>query len=126
MTVASFEVYREFYFEAAHALYDPEAKDGGKYRNLHGHSFRVRVTLRGERHPEEQWVMDLGKLGRRLAELREKLDHSFLNDLEGLGKPTLENLCLYIWRDLAPALPGLCEIGIFRDSCFEGCVYRGD
>ena len=27
--------------------------------------------------------MDLGRLGRRLAELREKLDHTFLNDLEG-------------------------------------------
>jgi 6-pyruvoyltetrahydropterin/6-carboxytetrahydropterin synthase len=124
--VASFEVFREFYFEAAHALYDPEHPTGGKYRNLHGHSFRVRVTLRGERSQEEQWVMDLGKLGRRLAELREKLDHSFLNDLDGLGKPTLENLCLYIWGDLAPFAPGLREVGVFRDSCFEGCVYRGD
>jgi 6-pyruvoyltetrahydropterin/6-carboxytetrahydropterin synthase len=70
--------------------------------------------------------MDLGKLGRRLNELRERLDHSFLNDLESLGKPTLENLCAYIWRDLEPDLPGLTEVGIFRDSCFEGCVYRGD
>ena len=52
--MASFEVFREFYFEAAHALYDPEAKDGGKYRNLHGHSFRVRVSLRGERVCEEE------------------------------------------------------------------------
>jgi 6-pyruvoyltetrahydropterin/6-carboxytetrahydropterin synthase len=49
-----------------------------------------------------------------------------LNDLEGLGKPTLENLCLYIWSDLSPFAPGLCEVGVFRDSCFEGCVYRGD
>ena len=120
----SFEVFREFYFEAAHALYDPEAVDGGKYRNLHGHSFRVRVTLKGERDADE-WVMDLGKLGRRLGELRERLDHSFLNDLEGLGKPTLENLCLYIWAELKPSLP-LSEVGLFRDSCFEGCVYRGD
>ena len=86
----------------------------------------MRVTLRGERHQDEQWVMDLGKLGRRLAELREKLDHSFLNDLEGIGKPTLENLCLYIWSDLSPFAPNLCEVGVFRDSCFEGCVYRGD
>ncbi len=124
--MASFDVFREFYFEAAHALYDPEAPAGGKYRNLHGHSFRVRVTLRGERLPEEQWVMDLGKLGRRLASLREDLDHSFLNDLEGLGKPTLENLCLYIWRRLASDLPGLFEVALYRDSLFEGCVYRGD
>lgn len=124
--MASFEVFREFYFEAAHALYDPDAKDGGIYRNLHGHSFRVRVTLRGERLPEEQWVIDLGKLGRRLEELRGKLDHSFLNDLEGLGKPTLENLSLFIWGELAPSLPCLAEIGVFRDSLREGCVYRGD
>lgn len=124
--MASFEIFREFYFEAAHALYDPEQADGGKYRNLHGHSFRVRVTLRGERLGDEQWVMDLGKLGRRLASLRERLDHSFLNDLEGLGKPTLENLCLYIWRDLEASIPALSEVGVFRDSCFEGCLYRGD
>lgn len=124
--MATFEIFREFYFEAAHALYDPEAPKGGKYANLHGHSFRVRVTLRGERRSEEQWVMDLGRLGRRLGELRERLDHSFLNDIEGLGKPTLENLVLYIWRDLAAFAPGLCEVGVFRDSCFEGCVYRGD
>jgi len=123
--VATFEIFREFYFEAAHALYDPEAPKGGKYANLHGHSFRVRVTLRGEPQPEEQWVMDLGQLGRRLVALRERLDHSFLNDLEGLGKPTLENLSRYIWRELASSAPGLCEVGVFRDSCSEGCVYRG-
>ena len=124
--MASFEIFREFYFEAAHALYDPEHPTGGKYRNLHGHSFRVRVTLRGAPTAEDEWVMDLGKLGRRLGELRERLDHSFLNDLEGLGKPTLENLSVYIWQDLLPFAPGLTEVGVFRDSCFEGCVYRGD
>jgi 6-pyruvoyltetrahydropterin/6-carboxytetrahydropterin synthase len=123
--VARFEIFREFYFEAAHALYDPEAPQGGKYAHLHGHSFRVRVTLRGEPQPDEQWVMDLGLLGRKLGGLRERLDHSFLNDLEGLGKPTLENLALYIWRELVAVTPGLCEVGVYRDSCFEGCVYRG-
>lgn len=122
--MTKFEIFREFCFEAAHALHDPEHPTGGKYRNLHGHSFRVRVTLRGTRAAEEQWVMDLGKLGRSLQSLRERLDHSFLNDLEGLGKPTLENLCDYIWRELEPSLPGLAEVGVFRDTCNEGCVLR--
>jgi 6-pyruvoyltetrahydropterin/6-carboxytetrahydropterin synthase len=119
-----FEVYREFCFEAAHALCDPEHPTGGIYRNLHGHSFRVRVTLRGPRVEGEDWVMDLGKLGRRLALLRETLDHSFLNELDGLGKPTLENLCVYIWRDLEGDLPAIFEVGVFRDTCNEGCVLR--
>lgn len=122
--VTTFEVFREFCFEAAHSLYDPEHPTGGKYRNLHGHSFRVRVALRGPRIGEEQWVMDFGKLGRRLQVLRERLDHSYLNELKGLGKPTLENLCAYIWQDLEPSLPGLCEVGIYRDTCNEGCVLR--
>ena len=124
--MATFEIFREFYFEAAHALYDPEAADGGKYANLHGHSFRVRATVRGPAQAGEEWVMDLGALGRRLALLRERLDHSFLNDLSELGKPTLENLCVYIWRDLVSFAPGLCEVGVYRDTCSEGCVYRGD
>lgn len=123
MTI-EFEVYREFCFEAAHALCDPEHPTGGVYRNLHGHSFRARVTLRGPRVEGEDWVMDLGKLGRRLSLLREKLDHSFLNELDGLGKPTLENLCVYIWRDLEAELPAIFEVGVFRDTCNEGCVLR--
>ena len=64
--------------------------------------------------------MDLGKLGRRLAELRERLDHSFLNDLEGLGKPTLENLCAYIWRDLCADSAGSCRSRRLSRQLFRG------
>jgi 6-pyruvoyltetrahydropterin/6-carboxytetrahydropterin synthase len=45
--------------------------------------------------------------------------------VDGLGIPTLENICAYIWRTIAADVPGLSEVAVYRDSCGEGCVYRG-
>ncbi|GAC1331273.1 MAG: 6-carboxytetrahydropterin synthase QueD [Beijerinckiaceae bacterium] len=118
-----FQVFKEFRFEAAHTLDEPHDRET-RYGRLHGHSFRARVTVKGEQ-AREGWVIDLGELEARLGALRDSLDHRFLNDVEGLGPPTLENLCAYIWRALAPDAPGLCEVGVYRDSCGEGCIYRG-
>jgi len=53
-----------------------------------------------------------------------RLDHYYLNDIEGLENPTSENLARWIWERLAPALPGLSEV-VVRETCTSGCVYRG-
>ncbi|MBV8849264.1 MAG: 6-carboxytetrahydropterin synthase [Methylobacteriaceae bacterium] len=118
-----FQVFKEFRFEAAHTLIDPNDRDN-RYSRLHGHSFRARVTVEGEPN-DHGWVVDLGELERRLGAIRERLDHRFLNEINGLGLPTLENICAYIWREIAADVPGLSEVAVYRDSCGEGCVYRG-
>jgi 6-pyruvoyltetrahydropterin/6-carboxytetrahydropterin synthase len=118
-----FEIFKEFRFDAAHALAESE-HSRGRYTRLHGHSYRARVVVRGAQGPDG-WVMDLGALEARLAEVREALDHHFLNEVEGLGPPTLENLARFIWTRLEAAAPDLHEVGVFRDSCGEGCFYRG-
>jgi 6-pyruvoyltetrahydropterin/6-carboxytetrahydropterin synthase len=118
-----FEIFKEFRFDAAHALAESE-HSRGRYTRLHGHSYRARVVVRGEQGPDG-WVTDLGALEARLGALRDALDHHFLNEVEGLGPPTLENLARFIWTRLAAAAPGLHEVGVFRDSLGEGCVYRG-
>jgi 6-pyruvoyltetrahydropterin/6-carboxytetrahydropterin synthase len=118
-----FQVFKEFRFEAAHTLDEPAGRDA-RYERLHGHSFRARVTVEGKQ-TAAGWVVDLGELERRLVAVRERLDHRFLNDVDGLGVPTLENLCAYIWRALAPEVAGLSEVALYRDSCGEGCAYRG-
>jgi 6-pyruvoyltetrahydropterin/6-carboxytetrahydropterin synthase len=118
-----FQVFKEFRFEAAHTLDDPNDRDN-RYSRLHGHSFRARVTVEGDQNAQG-WVVDLGELEKRLADVRENLDHRFLNEVDGLGIPTLENICAYIWRAIAPDVPGLTEVAVYRDSCGEGCVYRG-
>ena len=39
--------------------------------------------------------------------------------------PTLEWISIWLWDRLHNRLPGLAEIEVARDSCHEGCVYRG-
>jgi len=116
-------VYKEFCFEAAHFL--PSAPPGHPNARVHGHSFRVRVTLDGEPDVTTGVVMHLEDVEAALAESREALDHRLLNEVEGLDVPTLERITMWLWDRLHNRLPGLAEIEIARDSCHEGCIYRG-
>ena len=115
-------VYKEFFFEAAHFL--PSAPQGHPNARVHGHSFRVRVTVDGE--PDESGILlHFDELEQAIAQAREALDHRLLNKVEGLEAPTLERIAMWLWDRLHNRLPGLAEIEIARDSCHEGCVYRG-
>jgi 6-pyruvoyltetrahydropterin/6-carboxytetrahydropterin synthase len=70
-------------------------------------------------------VMNLDEVEMALGEARAALDHRFLNEVEGLSQPTLERIAMWLWDRLHNRLPGLAEIEVARDSCHEGCVYRG-
>lgn len=116
-------IYKDFRFEAAHFL--PSAPPGHPNRRVHGHSFRARVSVEGEPDPDTGLVMHLDDLALAIDEAREALDHRLLNEVEGLGVPTLECICLWLWSRLDNRVPGLAEIEVARDSCQEGCVYGG-
>ena len=116
-------IYKEFTFEAAHFL--PSAPPGHPNSRVHGHSFRVRVTVDGEPDEKTGLVMHLDDVETALADVHEALDHRFLNEVEGLSQPTLERITMWLWDRLHNRLPGLAEIEIARDSCREGCIYRG-
>jgi 6-pyruvoyltetrahydropterin/6-carboxytetrahydropterin synthase len=116
-------VYKEFFFEAAHFL--PSAPPGHPNARVHGHSFRVRVTIDGEPDRETGLVMHLEDVERAMEDAREALDHRLLNEVDGLDVPTLERITMWLWDRLHNKLPGLAEIEVARDSCHEGCVYRG-
>lgn len=117
------EIYKEFTFEAAHRL--PNLPPEHKCARLHGHSFRVRLYVRGPVDPELGWVMDFGELKAAFRPLWERLDHSYLNDVEGLENPTSEVLARWIWERMAPRLPLLSRV-VVRETCTSGCVYRGE
>jgi 6-pyruvoyltetrahydropterin/6-carboxytetrahydropterin synthase len=116
-------VYKEFFFEAAHFL--PSAPPGHPNARVHGHSFRVRVTIDGEPDEQTGLVMHLEDVERAIKGAREALDHRLLNEVEGLDAPTLERITMWLWDRLHNRLPGLAEIEVARDSCHEGCLYRG-
>ncbi|MCQ6498037.1 6-carboxytetrahydropterin synthase, partial [Vibrio parahaemolyticus] len=81
---------KAFRFEAAHAL--SGTTFGAASEEIHGHSFRAEVTVRGTPDPKTGMVIDLGLLERAMAEVQKTLDHKFLNKIEAIGVPTLENL----------------------------------
>lgn len=117
------KISREFRFEAAHRL--PNLPDGHKCGRLHGHSFRFRVDVTMAVDPASGWTMDFGDLDALCRPLVEKLDHFYLNEIEGLENPTSENLAIWIWQRLAPVIPGLNAISV-RETCRNECTYYGD
>lgn len=131
-TAVKVNVTKLFTFEMAHALlgYD------GDCRNIHGHSYRLQVTVRGQPlsapdHPKDGMVMDFGDLKKLVnREVIDRLDHALvLNEktaeaLVALLKqhfekivltpfqPTCENLLLDIVARLRNRLPR--ELELFR------------
>jgi 6-pyruvoyltetrahydropterin/6-carboxytetrahydropterin synthase len=117
------EIFREFRFEAAHRL--PNVPEGHKCARLHGHSFRVEVRVRGEVDPALGWVMDFAEIKAACRPIIARLDHYYLNEIEGLENPTSEVLARWIWARLKPVLPALDRI-VVRETCTSGCVYSGE
>ncbi len=117
------ELTKEFHFEAAHSL--PHVPPDHKCARLHGHSFRVEVTVKGPVDPHTGWVMDFADLKAVFEPLEDQLDHRFLNDVPGLENSTSENIARWIWVRLQPKLPLLWSITV-HETCTAKCVYRGE
>ena len=114
---------KDFTFEAAQTL--PSAPDGHKCRRMHGHSFKIEVSVEGEVTPISGWVYDHAEIGAAMKPLLQMLDHSYLNEVEGLENPTIENMAAWFWEKLQPQCRGLCEI-VVHETPTARCVYRGE
>ncbi|KWU01363.1 MAG: 6-carboxytetrahydropterin synthase QueD [Vibrio toranzoniae] len=117
------ELYKEFMFEAAHHL--PHVPEGHKCGRLHGHSFLVRLYVEGEVDPHTGWVIDFSEIKAVFKPIYNRLDHYYLNDIEGLENPTSEVLAKWIWNELKPNLPLLSKVEI-KETCTAGCIYIGE
>jgi 6-pyruvoyltetrahydropterin/6-carboxytetrahydropterin synthase len=117
------ELCYRFGFDAAHRF--DNYPDGHPYRGVHGHSFQVEVALAGKPDPVSGFVADFGDIEKACAKVRAALDHRMLNEIAGLEKPSLENLSLWIWHQLAPQLRPLARVTVRRDSIGQSCSYTG-
>ncbi len=114
---------KDFTFEAAQTL--PKVPEGHKCRRMHGHSFKVEVSVEGEVDPDLGWLYDHAAISHAMDPLLAMLDHSYLNEIEGLENPTIENMAAWLWRRLQPHCPGLCEI-VVHETPTARCSYRGE
>ena len=112
-------VRRVFRFEAAHRL----PHHPGKCRELHGHSYRLVVSVDRPVEAASGMAIDFGDLKETVRrEVVDRVDHRSLNDL--IDNPTAELIAAWAWERLTPHLAGLTEIELWET---EDCsvVYRG-
>lgn len=132
--MAKIRVTKKFSFEMSHALlgYD------GLCKNIHGHGYKMEITLIGEirnepGHPKDGMVIDFGKLKKLVnTQIVNKFDHTLVlnaqtpqKQIEALKssterliifdfQPTSENLCVYFAKQLTPELPDNVELYSIR------------
>jgi 6-pyruvoyltetrahydropterin/6-carboxytetrahydropterin synthase len=116
----NYQISQKFYFDAAHTLRREVEADSSL--RIHGHTYHAEVALSGQPDPLTGMVLDLGLVRQAIEQLRLQLDHHMLDDVAGLGPATLENLCAFIWRVLAPSLPGLALVRVWRESIGDSCM----
>ena len=103
-------VTRTFTFEAAHQLPWHE----GKCRNLHGHSYRLEVTVEGP-IGDHGIVVDFADIKRVVErDVIDAYDHRYLNDL--LDNPTAELLAAEIWKTVEAADLAVSRIRLWETA----------
>lgn len=113
---------KEFFFEAAHTL--PHVGADHPCHRMHGHSYRIEISVEGEVDAKMGWVYDHSQISEAMNPIVEELDHRYLNEIPGLENPTAEIISGWLWRRLEPVCPGLCEI-VIQETPRARCTYRG-
>jgi 6-pyruvoyltetrahydropterin/6-carboxytetrahydropterin synthase len=98
-----FEISVEDTFAAGHALRGYR----GKCEKVHGHNYKVQVSVEGAKLDPAGLLMDFVELKRLLHVVMERLDHEFLNDVAPFDavNPTAENMAKYFYDEIARDLP---------------------
>ena len=115
-------LFKEITFDAAHYL--PLLPEEHKCREMHGHTYRLKIWLQGK--PDAAgWVMDFAEIKKILIPVVDLLDHKILNNVEGLFNPTCELVAVWIWNRLKPQLPLLSKVEL-HETPTSGVIYEGD
>ena len=115
-------VYKKFNVESARSL--PNVPETHPCYQLHGHSFKIIISVKGQLDKHTGFVTDFQEIENAFNPIKKILDHSFLNKIEGLSNPTSENICIWIWDKIESSIPNICEIEI-KETDSTGCIYRG-
>jgi len=99
-----YEVMVEGSFSAAHNLRGYRKK----CEKLHGHNWKVKVGIRGEKLDKTGMLIDFREVKDYLEKIMEKLDHKYLNEIPHfkVANPTSENIARFIYNELKSRLKG--------------------
>jgi 6-pyruvoyltetrahydropterin/6-carboxytetrahydropterin synthase len=122
-----FEIAMEMDFDAAHSLRGYK----GKCEALHGHRFKIVVSVRGNKLDEIGLAYDFTLLKKNLGEIIAKYDHTNLNDASPFIRinPSSENIAVTVYDELKKKLTGapvsLASIEVW-ESPQSRVTYRPD
>jgi 6-pyruvoyltetrahydropterin/6-carboxytetrahydropterin synthase len=89
---------------------------------MHGHTFKITLTLVGMTDPQIGWVRDYHEIAKTMEPLIKMLDHQILNEVPGLANPTSENLAVWIFEKAKLLVPELTRVTIAETPTTE-CSY---
>jgi len=103
-------------FAAAHQLRESR----GSCEKLHGHNWKVEVSLTGQELNEAGLLIDFRDVKEATDRILEELDHSFLNELPHFRdqNPSSENIAAYIFEKLTGTLNNN-QIKVTRVTAWE-------
>ena len=122
-----FEVAVEQVFASAHALRNYK----GRCENVHGHNWKVRVVIAGERLDQTGLLVDFIDVKNLMGEIIERIDHQFLNEIPPFDvvNPSAENIAEYFWQKMSEGLAGtpvpvkVTEVKIWETD-IQSATYR--
>ena len=94
----------EHTFAAGHSLRNYH----GKCENVHGHNYRIVITVAGAQLNSTGLLLDFVELKKQLRAVSDRLDHQFINDIEPFTtlNPSAENMAKYFYDELSAGLHG--------------------
>ena len=117
-----FELVQTARFESARRL--PKTPQGHPCHQLYGLAFYLDIHVVGSLDPDTGWVFDFSAIESAFKKIRDRIDHHYLNDIEGLENPTSEMLIRWIWHKLKPDLPGMNML-VLRENDVSRVIFRG-
>jgi len=119
-----FEVSVEETFAAGHAL----RGYGGKCENVHGHNYRVQLTIEGPALDNIGLLVDFVEVKRLIHSVVDRLDHRFINDLPPFDilNPSAENLAKYFYDEISSGLTSPVRLGRVKiwETDITSATYR--
>lgn len=112
-----FEITVANHIDSAHFLRGYQ----GKCLNVHGHTWRIKVTLKGERLNELGLLVDFSEVKRIIGEVTECFDHKLINEIEPFDRinPSSENLARYVYCRVKEKIASLQNISVVKVSVSE-------
>ncbi len=114
-------------FSAAHQLRGYR----GKCEHLHGHNWKVTITLSAKKLDATGLAIDFTEVKRMLSGILQKLDHAFLNETPYFKKlnPSSENIARHIYESARSLIPKK-KVAVKSVAVWESektrAVYLGD